>query len=66
MRALLSWLKDFTPLNLSNEDLSNVLTLSGLEVDKVERTPFSFTGVVVAEIKEVKQHPNADKLKVAQ
>ena len=66
MRALLSWLKDFTPLNLSNEDLSDVLTLAGLEVDKVERTPFSFTEVVVAEIKEVKQHPNADKLKVAQ
>lgn len=66
MRVPLSWLKEFVELNLSEEALSDVLTLAGLEVDKVERTPFSFSGVVVAEVKETAPHPNADKLKVAQ
>ena len=66
MRVPLSWLKDYVKLDLSNEDLSDLLTLGGLEVDKVEPTSFSFKRVVVGEVKETKPHPNADKLKVAQ
>ncbi len=66
MRVPLSWLKDYIKLELSNDELSNVLTLAGLEVDKIEPTPFSFKGVVVGEVKETSPHPNADKLKVAQ
>ncbi|QVL58100.1 MAG: phenylalanine--tRNA ligase subunit beta [Simkaniaceae bacterium] len=66
MRVPLSWLKDYVKLELSNDELSDILTLAGLEVDKVEPTPFSFKGVVVGEVKETKPHPNADKLKVAQ
>lgn len=66
MRVPLSWLKDFVKLDLSNEALADLLTLAGLEVDKVEPTSFSFKGVVVGEVKETAQHPNADKLKVAQ
>ncbi|MCB1106548.1 MAG: phenylalanine--tRNA ligase subunit beta [Chlamydiia bacterium] len=65
MRIPLSWLKEFVSLDLTVEALSEVMTLAGLEVDKVEKTPFSFQGVVVAEIKETSPHPNADKLKVA-
>ncbi|QVL55401.1 MAG: phenylalanine--tRNA ligase subunit beta [Simkaniaceae bacterium] len=66
MRVPLSWLKEFVELDLSEKALSDVLTLAGLEVDKVEATPFSFKGVVVAEVKETAPHPNADKLTVAQ
>lgn len=66
MRVPLSWLKDYVKFELSNDELSDVLTLAGLEVDKVEPTPFSFHGVIVGEVKETKPHPNADKLKVAQ
>lgn len=66
MRVPLSWLKDFVKLDLSNEALADLLTLAGLEVDKVEPTSFSFKGVVVGEVKEEAQHPNADKLKMAQ
>ena len=66
MRAPLSWLKEFTNLSLSPSALSDVMTLAGLEVEKVESTPFTFTKVIVAEVKETAPHPNADKLKVAQ
>lgn len=66
MRVPLSWLKEYVKLDLSNENLADVMTLAGLEVDSIERTLFTFTKVIVGEIKEVKPHPNADKLKVAQ
>ena len=66
MRIPLSWLKDYIPLDLTDEALADLLTLAGLEVDKIERTPFSFEGVVLAEIQEVRPHPNADHLKIAQ
>ena len=65
MRVPLSWLKEYLEFKLSNDELADVLTLAGLEVDKVEETSFSFNGVVVAEIKETKPHPNADKLTIA-
>lgn len=66
MRVPLSWLKEYVKLDLSTENLADVMTLAGLEVDSVERTPFTFSKVIVGEIKEVNPHPNADKLKVAQ
>ncbi|MDP1880756.1 MAG: phenylalanine--tRNA ligase subunit beta [Parachlamydiaceae bacterium] len=33
MRVLLSWIKEFIPLTLSNEEIAQKLTMSGLEVD---------------------------------
>lgn len=65
MRVCLSWLKEFVAIDQSIEELSDLLTLAGLEVDKVEKAPFPFKGVVIAEVQETSQHPNADKLKVA-
>lgn len=66
MRIPLSWLKDYLSFFLSNEELSNTLTLAGLEVDKVEQMAFPFEGVVVGEVVETQPHPGADKLKIAQ
>ena len=66
MLVPLSWLKDYLPLTLNNDELSDILTMAGLEVDKVERTEFSFTGVIVGEVISTAQHPSADKLKIAQ
>ncbi len=52
--------RDFHP-----EKIADVLTLAGLEVDKVEKTPLGFSGVVVAKVLEASQHPEAEKLRVA-
>lgn len=52
--------RDFVP-----EKIAEVLTLAGLEVDKVEKTALGFSGVVVAKVLEAHQHPEAEKLKVA-
>lgn len=66
-----SWLKqhlELTPeqeASLSPEKIADVLTLAGLEVDKVEKTALGFSGVVVAKVLEASQHPEAEKLRVA-
>jgi phenylalanyl-tRNA synthetase beta chain len=61
-----SWLREFCNPPLSSAELAETLTMGGLEVE--ERRPVAppFTQVVVAEIKETAQHPNADRLRVCQ
>ncbi|MDI5434851.1 hypothetical protein MJM45_30710, partial [Salmonella enterica subsp. enterica serovar Kentucky] len=49
---------------LSPAALANQITMAGLEVDGVEPVAGSFNGVVVGEVVECAQHPNADKLRV--
>jgi phenylalanyl-tRNA synthetase beta chain len=43
-----------------------MLTMSGAEVEDVTPAAPPFSGVVVAEVKAVEKHPNADKLSVCQ
>jgi phenylalanyl-tRNA synthetase beta chain len=51
---------------MTSDELSHLLTMSGLEVEEVEAVAPPFTNVVVAEVKEVAKHPNADRLNVCQ
>lgn len=61
----LSWLKKFVRFDLTLEELEEVLTLSGLEVDSLKPKPLDFSNVVVGEILQVSPHPDAEKLQVA-
>ncbi|MDO5667383.1 MAG: phenylalanine--tRNA ligase subunit beta [Alcaligenaceae bacterium] len=61
-----SWLRSLINPALSTEELCHRLTMSGLEVEGVESVAPAFEGVVVAEVKEVAPHPNADKLRICQ
>ena len=72
MRVPLSWLKEYVDISLSPDDLAELLTRSGLEVDSVERIgvpgaelPWDRDNVLIANILEVRQHPNADRLVLA-
>ena len=65
MKAPLSWLKKYINLEKSPTEIANILTLAGLEVEKIERESFSFEGIVVAKLISVTPHPDADKLKIA-
>lgn len=64
MKVSLSALKEYIDINLSTQDLCQVLTLGGIEVDEVIETPLKFSGVVAATILEVVSHPNSDHLKI--
>ena len=59
-----SWLREFCNPPLSTQQLADTLTMAGLEVESLDSVAPPFSGVVVGEIKEVTQHPNADRLRV--
>ena len=58
------WLREWVNPSNSSEELAEQITMAGLEVDGVEDVAGAFHGVVVGEVVECAQHPNADKLRV--
>ena len=59
-----SWLREFCNPPISTNELAELLTMAGLEVEEMQAVAPPFSGIVVAEILEAVQHPNADKLRV--
>lgn len=64
MRFSEKWLREWVNPAISTDELVAQLTMAGLEVDSAAPVAGEFTGVVVAEITEAQQHPDADKLRV--
>jgi phenylalanyl-tRNA synthetase beta chain len=69
MRVPLSWLKEYVDIVLPLPELAERLTLAGLEVGAIEtiglpgaELPWERQKIVLAEVVEVKPHPNADRL----
>ncbi|QCR36312.1 phenylalanine--tRNA ligase subunit beta [Nissabacter sp. SGAir0207] len=58
------WLREWVNPAISSNELAEQITMAGLEVDDVEPVAGAFHGVVVGEVVECGQHPNADKLRV--
>ena len=56
------WLREWVNPAISTNELSEQLSMAGLEVDDVAPVAEIFSGVVVGEIVECGQHPDADKL----
>ena len=61
-----SWLRTMVDPNMTSDELAHLLTMSGLEVEEVEPVAPPFSSVVVAEVREVAKHPDADRLNVCQ
>ncbi len=61
-----SWLREFCNPPLTTQQLADTLTMAGLEVEQLSPVAPPFSGIVVGEIKEAVQHPNADRLRVCQ
>ncbi len=59
-----SWLREFCNPPLGSAQLAELLTMSGFEVEEARAAAPAFAGIVVAEIIEAVQHPNADRLRV--
>jgi phenylalanyl-tRNA synthetase beta chain len=64
MKVTLNWLKQYVDFNWSPEELTERLTMLGLEVEGVQKIAAAFDGIVVAQIVTRDKHPNADKLSV--
>ncbi|MBS0293902.1 MAG: phenylalanine--tRNA ligase subunit beta [Proteobacteria bacterium] len=61
-----SWLREFCNPPLSTQELADTLTMAGLEVEELAPVAPPFTKIVVGEIKDARQHPDADRLRVCQ
>ena len=60
------WLREWVNPNLASEALGHLLTMAGLEVESHTTAAPAFSGVVVAEVKSVRKHENADRLRVCE
>ncbi len=66
MKVTVNGLKQYVDFDWSVEELTERLTMLGLEVESVEEIGGGFEGIEVAEILEFSPHPDADKLSVCQ
>ncbi|MBT8045251.1 MAG: phenylalanine--tRNA ligase subunit beta [Verrucomicrobiae bacterium] len=65
MNVSLNWLKDHLDIaHMSLQEIDDLLTFAGVEVEGISQKGVPSDQVVVAEIKSAEQHPDADRLKV--
>ena len=62
MKVSLNWLKDYVEIRMGLKELVNLLTMAGLEVEETISMGEGLEKVVVAEIRSIRKHPNADRL----
>jgi phenylalanyl-tRNA synthetase beta chain len=66
MNISLNWLKEFVSLsNIKEEEIKRKLTDHTVEVEKIISEKDKFQNIIVAKVKEIKKHPQADKLQIA-
>lgn len=66
MIAVLSWLKDFTPIKVDTKTLCDDLTDSGSKVEGYKVEGSEISKVVSGQIVSIVKHPNADSLLICQ
>jgi phenylalanyl-tRNA synthetase beta chain len=64
MKFTLNWLKDHLETDASLQEITDKLSMIGLEVEGVEDRAAALRPFIVASVKEARQHPNADRLRV--
>jgi phenylalanyl-tRNA synthetase beta chain len=67
MKISYNWLSEYLPVKVEPDRLSRILTSIGLEVESMEdfeEYKGGLKGLVIGEVLETEQHPNADKLRL--
>jgi phenylalanyl-tRNA synthetase beta chain len=64
MKFSVNWLREFVEFPPSIDALAELLTMSGVEIEGIQKRGADFDKVVVAQIMDSKPHPNADRLTV--
>ena len=63
MKVPLSWLRQYVNVDIPADELAHRLTMAGVEVGEVEETG-GWSEVYVGRVTSVRQHPNADRLRL--
>ncbi len=64
MKVLLSWMREFAPIEGDPVRIGEELSDLGLAVEEMELLGANLEGVIVAEVLDLKPHPNADKIQL--
>src|SRR5687767_8712624 len=67
MKVPMKWLRDLIDPEMSATELAHRLTMAGLEAEKFTQLGEMWADkVFVAQVRDVSQHPNADRLVLAE
>ena len=66
MKFSVNWLRDFVDLPQKIDELTDLLTLAGIEIEHIENRGVHIDKVIVAQITASSAHPNADRLSVCE
>jgi phenylalanyl-tRNA synthetase beta chain len=66
MKVSEKWLREFVDPTISIEEIGELMTFAGVELEAIEPVASAFTHVVVGGIITLEQHPDADRLTVCQ
>ncbi len=69
MKISYNWLCNYIDIDVPVNQVAEILTDTGLEVEKVkkiESLPGGLEGLVIGKVLETEKHPNADRLNIAQ
>ena len=67
MNTSLSWIKKYVPdLDVSAQEYTDAMTLSGTKVEGFEKLDADLEKTVIGQIEKIERHPDADKLIVCQ
>jgi phenylalanyl-tRNA synthetase beta chain len=64
VKVLLSWLRDFAPIEGDPVEIGEHLSDLGMAVEQLDRLDEGLDGVVVARVLATRPHPNADKIQL--
>ncbi|MDP3705687.1 MAG: phenylalanine--tRNA ligase subunit beta [Legionellaceae bacterium] len=62
MKVSESWLREWVSPSLTSQEMSDQLTMAGLEIDSLYPVAGQFDHVIVARVLHTRPHPQADKL----
>lgn len=60
-----NWIKEYLKTDLAAEDFAKELSLRSMSVESLTNLKELYDQMVIGEVKELKAHPDADKLKIA-
>jgi phenylalanyl-tRNA synthetase beta chain len=64
MKVLLSWLREFAPIEGEADEIAAQLTELGMELESVSVLGEGLDGIVVARVLDVREHPDADRIRL--
>lgn len=66
MKVPYNWIKDYVDIDVTPQELGDILTLTGSQLEEVEIQGDKIKNVVVCQIEKIEKHPDADRLQVCQ